>query len=111
MVILDLRPDLGSAPIEFENRQYATPVDFAKSLGYAYGRVRTRSFGRPTRADAEEFAKSVDEHGIAAAASLPALATWRREVIGHVWQGWLEGRIAVIGDPAAPLGMRLLPRD
>lgn len=64
-----------------------------------------------TRADAEEFAKSVDEHGIAAAASLPALATWRREVIGHVWQGWLEGRIAVIGDPAAPLGMRLLPRD
>ncbi len=63
-----------------------------------------------TRSDAEEFARIVDEHGLAAAGSLPALATWRREVLGSVWEGWLDGRIAVIGDPGAPHGMRLLPR-
>lgn len=63
-----------------------------------------------TRADAEEFARVVDEQGIDAAARLPALATWRREIVGHVWAGWLAGKIAVIGDPAAPHGMRLLPR-
>ncbi|HEY5925474.1 MAG TPA: HRDC domain-containing protein [Kofleriaceae bacterium] len=63
-----------------------------------------------TRADAEEFARVVDEQGLAAAAKLPALTTWRREVLGNVWEGWLAGRIAVIGDPAAPHGMRLLPR-
>jgi ribonuclease D len=63
-----------------------------------------------TRADAEEFARAVDERGIAAAATLPALSTWRRELLGQVWEGWLAGRIAVIGDPTAPLGMRLLPR-
>jgi ribonuclease D len=64
-----------------------------------------------TRSDAEEFARVVDEHGVDAAARLPALATWRREVLGRVWEGWLSGRIAVVGDPAAPHGMRLLPRD
>jgi len=63
-----------------------------------------------TRADAEEFARVVDEHGLAAAAKLPALTTWRRELLGSVWEGWLAGRIAVVGDPAAPQGMRLLPR-
>jgi hypothetical protein len=31
-------------------------------------------------------------------------------VLGHVWEGWLAGRIAVIGDASAPHGMRLLPR-
>jgi ribonuclease D len=64
-----------------------------------------------TRSDAEEFARVVDEQGLDAAAQLPALASWRREVLGHVWEGWLAGRIAVVGDPAAPHGMRLLPRD
>jgi ribonuclease D len=63
-----------------------------------------------TRADAEEFAKVVDEQGLEAAVKLPALATWRRDVLGNVWEGWLAGRIAVIGDAAAPHGMRLLPR-
>ena len=62
-----------------------------------------------TRADAEEFARAVDEHGIEAAAKLPALSTWRRELLGNMWEGWLAGRIAVIGDAAAPQGMRLLP--
>jgi ribonuclease D len=64
-----------------------------------------------TRADAEELAKVVDEHGLEAAAQLPAMSTWRREVLGNVWEGWLAGRIAVIGDAAAPHGMRLLPRS
>ncbi len=63
-----------------------------------------------TRADAEEVARTVDEHGLAAAAKLPAFATWRREVLGSVWEGWLSGRIAVIGDPTATHGMRLIPR-
>jgi ribonuclease D len=63
-----------------------------------------------TRADAEEVARTVDEHGLAAAAKLPAFSTWRREVLGSVWEGWLSGRIAVIGDPAATHGMRLIPR-
>ncbi|HEX5062490.1 MAG TPA: HRDC domain-containing protein [Kofleriaceae bacterium] len=64
-----------------------------------------------TRADAEEFARAVDEHGLEAAAALPALATWRRDVLGSVWEGWLAGRISVIGEVAAPHGMRLLPRS
>ena len=64
-----------------------------------------------TRADAEEMARAVDEHGLPAAERLPALASWRREVLGEVWLGWLSGRVAVVGDPAAPHGLRLLPRD
>ena len=32
--------------------------------------------------------------------ALPALATWRREVLGDVWRGWLAGRIALVGDRA-----------
>lgn len=63
-----------------------------------------------TRSDAEEFARKVDEHGLEAAHSLPALATWRREVLGQVWLDWLTGAVVVIGDLAAPAGIQLLPR-
>jgi ribonuclease D len=63
-----------------------------------------------TRADAEEFARVFDERGLDAASALPALATWRRDVIGRVWVDWLSGRIAMIGDPNAPSGIQLLPR-
>jgi hypothetical protein len=63
-----------------------------------------------TRADAEEFARAVDERGLAAAESLPALASWRRDVIGRVWLGWLTGELVLIGDLAAPHGVRLVPR-
>lgn len=63
-----------------------------------------------TRADAEEVARIVDEKGMEAAASLPAFSTWRREVIGDVWRGWLEGRVTLVGDPVAPHGIRLVPR-
>ena len=63
-----------------------------------------------TRTDAEEFARVVDERGLPAAESLPALATWRRELLGPPWIGWLTGTVALVGDPHAPTGLTLLPR-
>jgi ribonuclease D len=63
-----------------------------------------------TRSDAEELARTVDEHGVAAAEALPALASWRREVLGRAWIGWLTGELVLAGDLAAPQGVRLLPR-
>jgi ribonuclease D len=63
-----------------------------------------------TRSDAEELARVVDEKGMAAADALPAFSTWRREVIGAAWRGWLEGTLAIVGDAAAPHGIRLVPR-
>lgn len=62
-----------------------------------------------TRADAEEAARVVDEHGLEAARNLPAFSTWRRAVIGDPWEGWLTGRLAIVGDPAAAHGLRLVP--
>lgn len=62
-----------------------------------------------TRADAEELARAVDEHGLDAAQSLPALATWRRDVLGTAWMGWLTGRLALVGDPSTPSGLQLQP--
>jgi ribonuclease D len=59
------------------------------------------------RADAEEFARTVDEQGLAAAASLPALATWRKEVLGDAWVAFLTGKLALIGDVNAPGGLQL----
>ncbi|HEY3802721.1 MAG TPA: HRDC domain-containing protein [Kofleriaceae bacterium] len=63
-----------------------------------------------TRADAEEFARAVDEHGVAspAVAALPALASWRRPLLGEIWVGWLEGRLALVGDAANPHGVKLV---
>lgn len=63
-----------------------------------------------TRADAEELARVVDELGIDAAEMLPAFSTWRREIIGAAWRGWLDGSLALVGDPKAAHGIRLLPR-
>jgi ribonuclease D len=63
-----------------------------------------------TRADAEEFARTADERGLAAAEALPALATWRRDVIGRAWLGWLTGELVLVGDLGAPHGVRLAPR-
>jgi ribonuclease D len=62
-----------------------------------------------TRADAEEAARAVDEHGLAAARTLPAFSTWRRAVLGDKWEGWLTGRLAIVGDAGAGNGLRLVP--
>jgi ribonuclease D len=61
-----------------------------------------------TRSDAEEFARAVDEGGVTAAEALPALATWRREVIGETWIGWLSGSLVLAGDANAPSGVKLV---
>ena len=63
-----------------------------------------------TRADAEELARAVDERGLAAAEALPALASWRRDVLGRAWLGWLTGALVLVGDLAVPHGVRLEPR-
>jgi ribonuclease D len=63
-----------------------------------------------TRADAEELARAVDERGLAAAETLPAMTTWRRDVLGRPWLGWLTGELVLVGDLDAPHGVRLLPR-
>ena len=63
-----------------------------------------------TRADAEEAARTVDTKGIEAARALPAFSTWRRAVLGDVWEGWLAGKVAIVGDAAAPQGIRLVGR-
>ena len=63
-----------------------------------------------TRADAEEAARLIDEQGLAAAVALPAFKTWRRAVLGDVWEGFLAGRLALVGDPAASQGIRLVER-
>jgi ribonuclease D len=64
-----------------------------------------------TRADAEEFARTVDERGLEAAATLPALATWRRDVLGVAWVGWLTGTLALVGDATKATGLALVSYD
>lgn len=61
-----------------------------------------------TRADAEEFARIADEQGLDATGKLPAFATWRRELLGKAWRGWLAGDVSLVGDMSAPQGMRLV---
>jgi hypothetical protein len=38
------------------------------------------------------------------------MASWRRELLGRAWLGWLTGELVLVGDLAAPHGVRLLPR-
>jgi ribonuclease D len=63
-----------------------------------------------TRADAEAYARAVDEGGLAAGDELPAMTTWRRAVIGEAWRGWLTGARVLVGDVSAPRGVWLAPR-
>lgn len=63
-----------------------------------------------TRSDAEEFARAVDERGLAAAEPLPALASWRRDVLGEAWRSWLTGALVLVGDVGSPQGVQLVPR-
>jgi ribonuclease D len=60
-----------------------------------------------TRGDAEQFARVADEDGLAATSSLPARATWRAEVLGDAWAGWLAGTVAIVGDPTSARGVQL----
>jgi ribonuclease D len=60
-----------------------------------------------TRSDAEELARLVDEGGLAAAETHPALTTWRRPVIGQPWLDWLSGKAALTGDLEAHGGLKL----
>src|SRR5690606_28962186 len=61
-----------------------------------------------SRSDAEEVARTVDEHGLEAARTLPAFSTWRRDVIGRPWEAWLTGSLAIGGDPSTGTGLRLV---
>jgi ribonuclease D len=63
-----------------------------------------------TRADAEELARTADERGLAAVETLPAMTSWRRDVIGRAWIGFLTGELVLAGDIGAPHGVKLLPR-
>jgi ribonuclease D len=63
-----------------------------------------------TRADAEELARAIDERGLGAADELPAMQSWRRDVIGSRWLGWLTGELVLVGDTKASSGLALLPR-
>lgn len=60
-----------------------------------------------TRGDAEHFARTADEQGLDATASLPARATWRGELLGSAWAGWLAGTVAIVGNPSSPGGVQL----
>ncbi len=60
-----------------------------------------------TRGDAEQFARTADEQGLAATASLPARASWRGELLGPAWLGWLDGTVAIVGDASSPGGVQL----
>ncbi len=60
-----------------------------------------------TRSDADDFARAVDEQGPTAAESLPALSTWRRAVLGHVWLDFIAGKLALVGDASTPTGVAL----
>jgi ribonuclease D len=63
-----------------------------------------------TRADAEELARTADDRGLDAIEALPAMSSWRRDVIGRAWRGWLTGELVLVGDLAAAQGVRLVPR-
>ena len=63
-----------------------------------------------TRSDAEELARAVDERGLGAIEALPAMSSWRRDVLGRAWRGWLTGELVLVGDVTAPHGLQLLPR-
>jgi ribonuclease D len=64
-----------------------------------------------TRSDAEEMARIVDELGIESARKLPALSTWRHDVLGRHWEGWLTGKVGLVGDPASAIGLRLVTKE
>jgi ribonuclease D len=61
-----------------------------------------------TRGDAEQFARVADEQGLAATAALPACSTWRADVLGSAWRGWLAGTVAIVGNAESARGVQLV---
>jgi ribonuclease D len=61
-----------------------------------------------TRGDAEHFARVADERGLAATAVLPARASWRDELLGAAWLGWISGTVAIVGNTESPRGVQLV---
>ena len=61
-----------------------------------------------TRGDAESFARVADEQGLAATAGLPARSTWRAEMLGSAWHGWLAGTVAIVGNAESARGVQLV---
>lgn len=58
-----------------------------------------------TRGDCAELARLLD-HDDARAPAHPLLTSWRREVVGDQILAWLRGDLALVGDRAAPAGIR-----
>jgi ribonuclease D len=61
-----------------------------------------------SRGDAEAFARAVDDGGLVAATTQPALTTWRRDVLATPWLDWLGGRRALAADVTSRVGVRLV---
>ncbi|MNC94909.1 hypothetical protein D3C83_118920 [compost metagenome] len=61
-----------------------------------------------TRGECEQLARLLDRNDPAAQAH-PLLATWRRGVVGDHLVAWVRGELAIVGDRAAPGGVRLVP--
>jgi hypothetical protein len=61
-----------------------------------------------TRGDSEQFARVADEQGLAATATLPACSTWRAELLGSAWRGWLDGTVAIVGNAESARGVQLV---
>ncbi len=62
-----------------------------------------------TRSDADDVARAVDHGGLEAARELPAFSTWRRDVLGRVWESLLNGTRALRVDADAACGLALVP--
>ena len=109
------KPDPAVAPIGIRRAPSARAQRWSEML-LAIAQLAAEQTGvsarlLATRSDAEEFARTVDDHGPEAARSLPALATWRHDVIGTSWITWLAGGLALVGDADAATGIRLVPRS
>jgi ribonuclease D len=103
-VVKDLMTSAGRSPSQRAQRWAEMLLSIVQLVSEQTG-VAPRLLA--TRADAEEMARAVDEHGFEAAGKLPAMTTWRREVIGQLWIDWLAGKSAMAGDPLTPSGLAL----
>lgn len=103
----DARSRLGHPPSVRAQRWAEILLAIAQVIGEELG-IPVRLLA--TRAEAEQFARAADQTGLAATETLPARSGWRREVLGTAWEGWLSGRVAMVGELTAPHGVKLAPR-